>query len=424
MDMSNQVYMNNLMTGRTPSSMSTPFSGQQRLSPSGDMVQGQGYNPQTGQWEDLYTPTADNPMNGHMTDDNTFVGLRPGSDQFLQSQLGNNLNGFTLDRGTGQQPQGDAIGDMLVKLMMGGVAGGAAFGGFDALAGGAGGTAPLATGSNGLDAIGNMVTQVPQGSTFGGYASSLGMSPEELIGSMSPVAGGAASGGSNALTDSEKASLGQSDVTATGAGSGMGSAPFSISNMFSSIFGGSGAGSNTMLGKVTAAMGLPAGVGNAAGQIFNIGSGIYGMTQADQMKKRAQLLAQQADPFASSRPQYVSQLNSLMADPSTITTMPGYKAGLQAVERRGAAQGWNGSGNMMTSMADYGGNFFNQAVQQLMGLSGANVNPVSAANLALSGQNDAASVGAQSMNRIGYGLTQRDPTTDLIMNMMINRMRS
>jgi hypothetical protein len=59
-----------------------------------------------------------------------------------------------------------------------------------------------------------------------------------------------------------------------------------------------------------------------------------------------------------------------MGNPSGITNYPGYKAGLEAVQRAGAAQGFNGSGNMMTALADYGGKFFDQAIGRLAGLAG------------------------------------------------------
>lgn len=60
-----------------------------------------------------------------------------------------------------------------------------------------------------------------------------------------------------------------------------------------------------------------------------------------------------------------SQLDALLKDPSKIYTMPGWEAGLEAVQRTGAGQGYLGSGNMMIALNKYGGDFFNNTVKQL-----------------------------------------------------------
>ena len=77
---------------------------------------------------------------------------------------------------------------------------------------------------------------------------------------------------------------------------------------------------------------------------------------------------------------------------------------------------------MMAAMADYGGNFFNQEVARLMGLSGANANPATGAALEMQGIDGANSMAMQGLNRVGYGLTQqKNPMTDILMRMMLNR---
>lgn len=65
---------------------------------------------------------------------------------------------------------------------------------------------------------------------------------------------------------------------------------------------------------------------------------------------------------------YGEQLRTLMQDPSTVSSMPGYEAGRQAVERSMASQGYQGSGNMAAAMAEFGGDFY---LKQLQALSGA-----------------------------------------------------
>lgn len=91
------------------------------------------------------------------------------------------------------------------------------------------------------------------------------------------------------------------------------------------------------------------------------------------------------DPFGAERKQYQEMLRNLYANPGSISEMPGYKAGLQAVERRGAAQGWNGSGNMMVALSEYGGNFFDKEANRLATLGGAGISPTGASNSEMTG---------------------------------------
>lgn len=112
----------------------------------------------------------------------------------------------------------------------------------------------------------------------------------------------------------------------------------------------------------------------------------------------SQQIQQIADPFASQRGQYQTQLSSLMANPSSFLSSPLVSAmnanGLEAINRTAAAKHQLNSGNRLADLMKYGqGNtasqFFNQA--QLLGnLSGAAPgspasaasNTVSLANLA------------------------------------------
>jgi len=66
---------------------------------------------------------------------------------------------------------------------------------------------------------------------------------------------------------------------------------------------------------------------------------------------------------------YQNQLNALMANPSSIQNLPGYQAGLNAVQRSMAAQGYQGSGNMAGAVSNYGMNIYNQQQQQLQQLA-------------------------------------------------------
>ena len=140
------------------------------------------------------------------------------------------------------------------------------------------------------------------------------------------------------------------------------------------------------------------GAGGTLGMVgggLNILSGLYGMNAAQQMSQ----MAQRADPFAGYRPQYAQQLQQLTMDPSRITSMPGYRAGLQAVQRSMAAQGYQGSGNMMAALSKYGGDFYGQEVNRLATLGGAGISP----QIALQGQGMAADLTSRGLASLGYG---------------------
>lgn len=104
----------------------------------------------------------------------------------------------------------------------------------------------------------------------------------------------------------------------------------------------------------------------------------------------AQTSAGLADPFAGQRPQYQGMLSSLMANPSSVTKMPGYQfnfdQGMQALERGQAASGKLGGGTASTEDIQYGQNYamssFNQWESILAQLAGANTgNPGQAGGL-------------------------------------------
>lgn len=91
-----------------------------------------------------------------------------------------------------------------------------------------------------------------------------------------------------------------------------------------------------------------------------------------------------ADPWASQRGQYQTQLSSLMKDPSSFLQSDLWKAstaaGLEGVNRSAAAKGMLKSGNRLQALMDYGQksapeNFFRMS-DLLSGLAGAkNQNP-------------------------------------------------
>lgn len=142
------------------------------------------------------------------------------------------------------------------------------------------------------------------------------------------------------------------------------------------------------------------------GSGLSIATSLYGMTQADQMKKLAMLQANKASPWQSAGGADLAsqQLMALISGKTDVSTLPGYKAGSQAVERRMAAQGFNGSGNMMAALQEYGGKFYNDAVAQLAGLAGTQFNPATSGTLAMGGFNNAAATNLAAMSNINKTL--------------------
>jgi len=147
----------------------------------------------------------------------------------------------------------------------------------------------------------------------------------------------------------------------------------------------------------------------SSSNLMSMGSGIYGLMEADKLKKMAMLAQQQADPWGASggRAMAGGQLQQLLQDPNMVTSMPGWKAGLQAVQRKMGTM--PGSGNMMSALSEYGGNFYNNALSQLGGLAGANANPAAAQQLALSGMGMGTDVASRSLATLGYGVQRTQP---------------
>jgi len=150
-----------------------------------------------------------------------------------------------------------------------------------------------------------------------------------------------------------------------GAGSGSASGGFSLSDIWSQVKSISPAIN-------TAAKGLQG------------ATDLYSIYQGNQISKQAQQLGAQADPMGPYRAGYAQQLQQLQANPGDVSKIPGYQAGLTAVQRTLAAQGLTGSGNAMASLQQYGGNFYNQELARLAGLAGGT--PGAGAQTQLAGQ--------------------------------------
>ena len=146
--------------------------------------------------------------------------------------------------------------------------------------------------------------------------------------------------------------------------------------------------------------------GGGIGSLMLSAAGLYGLSQSGKnmpTTQQAQQAQAAADPYAQYRAQAAQQLQALQADPSSVTSAPGYQAGMDAVQRSMAANGYLGSGNMMAAMSQYGQNAYQQQFNNLSSLSGAGQSPAIAAEVGLQGYANAGN--AQSSNLMGQGMS-------------------
>jgi hypothetical protein len=118
-----------------------------------------------------------------------------------------------------------------------------------------------------------------------------------------------------------------------------------------------------------------------------------------------------ADPYAQYRSQAASQLQNLLANPSTITTTPGYQfnlqQGLQAQQAQQAAQGRLVSGGGLLQAQQFGQQYATSNLQQqqnlLATLSGANQAPAGAAQAQQGINFGQAGLGALGLQQLSGG---------------------
>lgn len=117
------------------------------------------------------------------------------------------------------------------------------------------------------------------------------------------------------------------------------------------------------------------GLGTSVGSIFG-GQKTQQSGNAATDASMAQLAYQQA----ASR-----KLQTLVNDPSSVTSMGGFNTGLQAIERSAAARGMLNSGNIMTALTDYGNNYYGDQVRLMQSLASGTPSPAVGAAMVNSG---------------------------------------
>ena len=159
---------------------------------------------------------------------------------------------------------------------------------------------------------------------------------------------------------------------------------------------------------------------NPVRSALSAGQMLSGISTANRAMSPQQARAM-ADPFSASRPQYVNQLNALMANPSLAMSQPGYQfqrqQGEQAIDRKLAARGMgsytpegrgSASGGADIARMKYGQEYalgsYNDYVKQLSGLAGATQAPGVGGQAALSAQSAAAAAATQGWGAINQGI--------------------
>lgn len=205
----------------------------------------------------------------------------------------------------------------------------------------------------------------------------------------------ALSGGGTALTGGTAMTGGVADI---GAGYGFTTPSFS------------GASSTDWLGTLAKSVGLTSADGTFNTQaalklLMSAGSGIYGMSQASDMRK----LSEQA--LAGSAPWTTSGGTALAGDElkrvisGDLSNDPGFKLAQQAAARASSQQ----PGGMAASAAAKAAlQYQNERIQALSNPAGVGFNPANGYTSALQGNQNANSRASSSLGSIGYGATSSE----------------
>lgn len=273
------------------------------------------------------------------------------------------------------QSFGSALGEWAALVAAG--FGGAGLAGFGPLGGSLGGI------------FGGATDMGAGASTSLGAAGGDGAAGALLSGS-GTVGPGLSAGGTYGTIGANSTALGAGGA---GLGSGVGLTAPAFAGGGTGIVGGLGMTAGTAAASGGGLSSLLSTIGSylpAAQSLASIASGVYGMKLAGDAREAS-------DPFAPYRAGYGAQLAALEANPGSIVTRPGFQAGLETIGRKSAASGYYGSGNMVSALSRYSGDFYNQEATRLAGLAGANQTPGA-------GQFPAADLASQSLGSIGYGL--------------------
>ena len=284
--------------------------------------------------------------------------------------------------------------------------------------------------------MGTIVTAMVQGAIIGGGVAAVtggdvgkgvlfGAAGGGLGGAFGGAAGGGASGaaaGSQAgMLASQTAGFTAAELAGWGGATTAGTSFFGAAGMEAAQTAGFNAADLAGWGGATAAD--TAAAGSAAGgggiwdtvskvgtfakdnrNLINVGTSVYGMSQAQALQQQALLAQQQANQWASSGGQAlgVQQLQSLMTDPNAAND-PAYKLRIQAAQRAMAGYGQN-SGAMAVAGANASTDWYNARMAQLANVAGAPGNATGAAQIGMNGTIASNNLMNQSLQGFGASI--------------------
>lgn len=175
----------------------------------------------------------------------------------------------------------------------------------------------------------------------------------------------------------------------------------------STSVGGFGPAGSYASGSPVTAAGISAGGGSpftgarALNTLSSIGSGVYGLYNANNMRNMASQTRNISAPWGGA---VDSQLQNLLTNPSTAAANdPAFQLRMQAAMRANAPAGTD-SGAMAVAAANASTDWYNGRLQQLGGLYSQEPNPLQAQYIALQGTGMANTLAGQSLASIGFGL--------------------
>jgi hypothetical protein len=223
----------------------------------------------------------------------------------------------------------------------------------------------------------------------------------------------AGTGGPQAL--GETGGYGASAMDAGGqlSGPGMGSAStgggaFSgLGDWASNLFKGGSPWATSSTGLNTLASegggGGGAGMSSWLSPLMSVGSGLYGLSQAEQQKKLAQQALQGSSPWASSGGMAGAGSALTGAIQGNFTNDPGFALAQRAAAATSSTQP---GGYAAKAAADAALQFQNQRIQALSGPAGTGFSPAQGFQTALGGMAQGNALASSSLGSIGFGINQ------------------
>lgn len=270
----------------------------------------------------------------------------------------------------------------------------------DIFKGGTGGFTDFLSGNGSAGGLGDLIN-FASGGKSGGIGNILSGITNGNLGQILNGAGGL--GAFNSLLGGGGLQQQQFNPVAGGGGStpgfnptagGGGGGPQLYPQPFNPGAGAGGGGAGGLPPFIQQLLGSAGGAGGIGDLLKTLGSGALAEHSTgevrDEIKSGRDRAIALADPLASQRPEYARQLGALMADPSSVTSLPGYEfrrqQGQEAMQRTLDAGGYKESGNALIAATEYGQNFAQNAYdaefQKLLGLSSGNQTAAEAASRA------------------------------------------